>query len=102
MRKVGYRYVAIAVITAVLGSAPFVGAAASQKEVPKRTTVKATFVKPNERKAPTVPKRVIQKPTVKASNAEKQVVSESNKILTNKQEYLMLYKRSRKVLVESL
>ena len=40
MRKVGYRYVAIAVITAVLGSAPFVGAAASQKEVPKRTLVK--------------------------------------------------------------
>ena len=79
MRKVGYRYVAIAVITAVLGSVPFVGAAASQKEAPKRTTVKAIFVKPNERKDSAVPKRAIHKPTVKASNAGKQTVSESNK-----------------------
>ena len=79
MKKLGYRYVAIAVMTALLGSTPFIGLAAPQKEVPKRTTVKATFVKPNERKAPTVPKRVIQKPTVKASNTEKQAVSESNK-----------------------
>ena len=70
MKKLGYRYVAITVMTALLGGTPFVGMAAPQKEVPKRTTVKATFVKPNERKAPTVPKRVIQKPTVKASNAE--------------------------------
>ena len=79
MKKLGYRYAAIAIMTVLLGSTPFVGAAASQKEVPKRTTVKATFVKPNERKAPTVPKRVIQKSTVKASNTEKQAVSESNK-----------------------
>ena len=79
MRQVGYRYVAIAVMTTVLGSISFVGAAASQKEVPKRTLVKSTFVKPNERKTSTVPKRIIQKPTVKVANAGKQVASESNK-----------------------
>lgn len=79
MKKVGYRYVAIAIMTTLLGAMPLVGTAASQKEVPKRTLVKATFVKPNERKAPTVLKRVIQKPTVKASNTGKQTVSESNK-----------------------
>lgn len=79
MKKVGYRYVAIAVMAALLGSTPFIGMAAPKKEVPKRTLVKSTFVKPNERKAPTVPKRVIQKPTVKASNAGKQTVSEFNK-----------------------
>ena len=67
MKQLGYRYVAIAVMTAVLGSTPFVGLAASQKEVPKRTTVKATFVKPNERKGTVTAKRVIPKPAVKAS-----------------------------------
>ena len=79
MRKIGYRYVAIAVMAALLGSTPFIGMAAQQKEVPKRTLVKSTFVKPNERKDPTVPKRAIQKPTIKLSNAGKQGVSESNK-----------------------
>ena len=79
MKKIGYRYVAKAVMTALLGSTPFVGMAVSQKEAPKRTIVKATFVKPNAKKAPSASKRVIQKPRVKASNVEKQAVAESDK-----------------------
>ena len=79
MKKIGYRHVAIAVMTALLGSTPLVGMAVSQKEAPKRTIVKATFVKPNAKKVPSASKRVIQKPTVKASNVEKQAVSESDK-----------------------
>lgn len=83
MRKVGYRYVAIAVITAVLGSAPFVGAAASQKEVPKRTTVKATFVKPNERKDSAASKRVVFKPAAKVTKATKTTPQETIRVQEN-------------------
>ena len=66
MKKLGYRYVAIAVMTALLGGIPFVGAAASQKEGPKRTLVKTTFVKPNERKGATPVKRIGSKPKVQS------------------------------------
>ena len=98
MKKVGYRYVAIAVMTAVLGSIPFVGAAASQKEVPKRTLVKATFVKPNERKGVTPAKGIGTKPkvqsqtktdvkenTVASNNGRKQSVKQVTKLATMKE-----------------
>ena len=97
MRTVGYRYVAIAVMTALLGGIPFVGAAASQKEAPKRTLVKTTFVKPNERKGATPVKRIGSKPKVQSptkadpkgkaavsNNGTKQSVKQEMKSITSK------------------
>lgn len=83
MRKVGYRYVAIAVMAALLGSTPFIGMAAPQKEVPKRTLVKSTFVKPNERKDSAASKRVVVKPATKVTKATKTTPQETIRMQEN-------------------
>ena len=66
MRHQVCRYIAMGVMGALLSGIPLLSQGATPKEMPKKTLVKATFVKPNERKGATPVKRIGPKPKVQA------------------------------------
>ena len=66
MRYQVCRYIAMGVVGALLSVIPLLSQGSTPKETPKKTLVKATFVKPNERKGATPVKRIGSKPKVQA------------------------------------
>ena len=81
MRHQVCRYIAMGVMGALLSGIPFLSQGATPKETPKKTLVKATFVKPNERKGATPVKRIGPKPKVQAPT---KVEAKGNAVASNK------------------
>ncbi len=66
MRYQVCRYIAMGIVGALLSGIPLLSQGSTPKETSKKTLVKATFVKPNERKGATPVKRIGSKPKVQA------------------------------------